>query len=467
MMKNIFIALLLVAYSVKAQDTIRVKMEPNNDYKWMMLYKVSGAKQQYIANTTLDNGEYKLVIPKGKEAGIYRLFYDLDNGGFLDFIYNNESVSITFNPKLPQETVKFEKSEDNKLYKSYLNAIYHQQGKLDSLQMAYFETTNKENLKEEYTSRLTNLRDIQAHFEKASVGKIAHDFIVATKKYNGNEPAETPDDYLKTIENHFFDYLDFDNKALLNSSVFVDKVIEYVFYINSSDDEKTDNELKKKAIAQAVAKIGDNDFVKSEVLSSLLYAYANQEKVEMVDYIKATYYDKLPTTYQDTKFLSSINDMLKVAVGRVAPEITWKEGKITKRLSALEGAEKYVVVFWSTTCSHCLKEIPEVYKFTKDLDDVKVIGVVLEEDEFGFNHHTEPMDKWINVLSINKENPSKKWEAKLPRSYNVYATPTYIVLDKDKKITAKPKQLGNLLNSLGADKETINEIYERLTKDKE
>lgn len=453
MIKNIFIALFLLTFSVKAQDTIRVKMEPNNDYKWMMLYKVSGAKQQYIANTTLKDGAYELVVPKEKKAGIYRLFYDMDNGGFLDFIYNKKPISVTFNPRLPQETAKFEKSEENKIYQSYINTIYDKQGKIDSLQLAYFDAKNKEEIKKTYAKELKSLNELQSYFEKESEGKIAHDFITVNRKYNSPEPVETADEFLKVIENHFFDYIDFDNKVLLNSSTFVDKVIEYVFYINSSDDKKIDNKLKKTSINQAITKIGENNFVKSEVLSSLLYAFANQENVEMVDYVKSTYYDLLPVEYKDTKFISKIDELLKVAIGRVAPEITWKEGKETKRLSQLDGADKYVVTFWSTTCSHCLREIPKFYEFSKDLENVKVIGVALEKDELGFNYHTKMMDKWINVLSINKKDPSKKWEAKFPRSYNVYATPTYFVLDKDKKIIAKPEQLEDLLKVLGA-KET-------------
>lgn len=124
-----------------------------------------------------------------------------------------------------------------------------------------------------------------------------------------------------------------------------------------------------------------------------------------------------------------------------------------------EGAEKYIVTFWSTSCSHCLKEIPELYNFTKELYSVKVIAVALEEDKFGFNHHTEMMDKWINVLGLNK------WENEIARSYEIHSTPSYFILDKDKKITEKPEQLVELLHSLGAEKEVLESIVEKLSKE--
>ena len=46
MIKKLVIALFLVSFSANAQDTLRVKMEPVEGYKWMMLYKINGAKQQ-------------------------------------------------------------------------------------------------------------------------------------------------------------------------------------------------------------------------------------------------------------------------------------------------------------------------------------------------------------------------------------------------------------------------------------
>lgn len=459
MIKKLFAALMLVTFMANAQDTISVKMEPNNDYKWMMLYKVNGAKQQYIANTNIENGEYKLEVSEIHGKGMYRLFYDLENGGFLDFLYNKEPISVTFNPSLPQETAKFENSEENKIYQSYLSAIYHQQAKVDSLQMAYFNAEEKSELKKNYKKRVKSLIELQNHFEKESEGKLAQDFIKATKKYNNPEPSETAVDYLKVIENHYFDYIDFNSEALLNSSTFVDKVIEYVFYINSSEDPKFDREIKQNSINQAIAKIGDNEFVKSEVLSSLLYAFAGQEAIEMVAFLKDKHYNLLSDEHKDAKFITNIDHMLRVAIGKTAPEITWKEGDKTMKLSDLNEDDKYIVTFWSTSCSHCLKEIPELYKFTKELDSVKVIAVALEDDKFGFDHHTEMMDEWINVLGLNK------WENEIARSYEIHATPSYFVLDKDKKITKKPEQLVDLLHSLGAKDELLNEISKTLNEE--
>ena len=442
MKKIVLVALLILSFTVKSQDTIRVKMTPNEGYKWLMLYKINGAKQQYISKATIENNEFKLPVSKGNATGMYRLYYDMENGGYFDFIYNQESISVSFNPNLPEQTAEFKKSEENKLLQSYFNSILKKQAKIDSVQIAYFDAVDKKPLQKMYLDGLKELNSMQKYFENKTEGKFANYIIKATKKYNNPKIVETVESYLKTLKTHFFDTIDFSNKVLLNSSIFVDKVIEYVFYINSSEDRKTEKKLRERSINDAMSIIGENNEVKAEILSSLIYAYAGQEELGAVDFLKNGYYNQLPEELKDAKFISNIDRMLSVALGRVAPEITWaKDGK-TKKLSEHEGVENYIITFWSTTCSHCLEEIPDLYKVTKDNENLKVIAVALEVDKFGFEYHTEKMDKWIHILGLNK------WKNEIAKRYEVNVTPSYFVLDKDKKIIAKPEELAELLELL-------------------
>ena len=170
-------------------------------------------------------------------------------------------------------------------------------------------------------------------------------------------------------------------------------------------------------------------------MSSLLYALAGQEDLVLVDHVKENYYNKLPEEFKSEKFLATVKDMLKTAIGSVAPNFSLKEDGETTDLLQLTEAENYIITFWSTTCSHCLKDIPELHEFTKDMENVKVIAIALEEDKFGFDHHTQALSSWINVLGLNK------WENEIARDYDVHSTPSYFILDKDKKIIAKPEDL--------------------------
>ncbi|AOW21312.1 hypothetical protein LPB138_11760 [Urechidicola croceus] len=420
---------------MNAQDTIRVKLDPDNGYKRLMMYKIIGAKQRYISFAEMDEGKFNLIVPKDSGKGIYRLFFDVNNNGYFDFIYNNEPVSMSFNPSSPEYSAQFEESDENKIYQSYLNSSELLQAKIDSVQIAYFTSKEKETLEKKYKERVQNLSDLQSYFEKESEGKMANSFVKANKKYNNLDLFATPQEYLEVLDSHFFDYVDFENKDLMNSSLLVDKVMEYVFYLNDSDDPDLHLKLRQESVNNAMAKIGGNNYIKSEILSSLLYAFAGQEELKMVNYIKEGYYNQLPDEFKDAKFISTINGMMKTATGNNAPEITWKDGNKTMKLSELDSANQYLITFWSTTCSHCLNDIPKLYEFTKDLEGVKVIAIALEEDKFGFEYHTQDLPNWINVLAMNK------WENEIAQSYDIHATPSYFILDKDKVIIAKPEDL--------------------------
>ena len=50
---------------------------------------------------------------------------------------------------------------------------------------------------------------------------------------------------------------------------------------------------------------------------------------------------------------------------------------------------------------------------------------------------------WLNC------SETKGWNGDVPQQYNVYATPTMFLLDKDKKIIARPETPNELLRLIG------------------
>ena len=96
--------------------------------------------------------------------------------------------------------------------------------------------------------------------------------------------------------------------------------------------------------------------------------------------------------------------------------------------------EYYVVVFWSSTCSHCLHEIPILESFVKTREKgfVKVVAVGLEDDDKTWPNTIKQFPDFIHVLGLGK------WDNKIGDDYDVTATPTYFILDKAKRIIDKP-----------------------------
>lgn len=442
MFKKIFILLLIFSSGIQAQYTIKGQMDPSLDYSWVALYQLQGAKQNYKANTGINKGEFTLTMPARSESGIYRLLYDLENKLFVDIIYNKENISLTFNPRFPNKKIKFNESEENILYQDYLEAISKPQHQLDSLQVAYFNTVDieeRDHISELYYHNHAQLLKTQQHFERISEGKLAKHFIKASARYNSAKPISEPTVYLEEMKIHFFDFLDLNNPALLNSTFINDKINDYIFYLNTSEDKTTQIELQRAAITNVLNRIRSNDSLAKDIEEGLLYTFAQQENIEMVNFL-INQYLQLPKDFQDVPFINEIKFQLKTAVGMLVPNISWTQNNTTKDLYDLDNANTYIVVFWSSTCSHCLKEMPVLYDYLKNNQQTQVIAVGLEDDDSktGWQEEITKYPKFINVYGENK------WENKHAIDYGVNATPTFFVLDAKKKVLAKPNDVDEL-----------------------
>jgi len=440
MFKKLILLILLFTSIINAQHTIKGTMQPEAKFKWIILYQLQGAKQTYIANADITNGSFSFTLPETATNGVYRLTYDVENQLFVDIIYNNEDVSFNFNPQYPKEQIQFLTSEENTIHQDYLNETTKSKNQLDSLQVAYFSSTEKDNIKTLYQQHYTDLKKTQQKFELASKDKLAYHFIKANTTYYPEKPIEKPQDYLNSIKTHFFDFIDFNDKILLNSTFISDKITDYIFYINRSEDVEINTKLQKDAIATVISKIGDNLNLARDVEEGLLYNFTQQQNIPLAKYILENFYQKLPASLQDIAFRKDIESQLKVVVGGKAPNLLWKENKLEKDLYSLTTSDYYVIVFWSSSCGHCLKEMPDLYKYLKDNTKTKVlaIGLETEKSKADWEDISANFKDFIHIYGANK------WKNKFAREYGVNSTPSFYILDAYKKIISKPYDVAAL-----------------------
>lgn len=129
-----------------------------------------------------------------------------------------------------------------------------------------------------------------------------------------------------------------------------------------------------------------------------------------------------------------VNVYERLAIGQKAPEISWTKDNKTYKLSELNSAENYIVVFWSSGCSHCLMEMPKLKTFvnSKEKGMLKVIAIGLEDERESWANESSFYPEFIHILGLDK------WDNEIGNLYDVSSTPTFFVLDKDKRIIAKP-----------------------------
>lgn len=449
MIKKILPLLLLISSFAYGQHMVKGTMSPKIKTDWLILYKLEGTKQVFVNNTTIKTdsviiggkkeavSRFEIQLPSSAKPGAYRATYRLEGPGFVDFFYNKENVSFIFNPEYPQQSINFSESSENIFYANYLNDITAAQQKLDSTQVAVLQDPSLD-LKEDYKQAYKIVDSIQNTYTELSKNKFVAPFIKASARSNPSEILTSVTAYLDNIKGTYFNKLDFSNKALVNSSFLTNRILDYIFYINYSEDLESQQILYKNAIETVLSKIKSESY-KRDIIEFLIEQFEAAKNLDIIDYLFESHYNNLTPTLQNAKFKEEKQALFAAEIGRIAPDFSWTENGKKFKLSTLNDAETYVLVFWSTSCSHCLREIPELYTYMNTKPNLKVIAFALEKDAFVWeNYQKNNLRGWHNVLGLNK------WQNETAQTYQVFSTPSYFVLDKNKKIIAKPNEINDV-----------------------
>jgi peroxiredoxin len=133
-----------------------------------------------------------------------------------------------------------------------------------------------------------------------------------------------------------------------------------------------------------------------------------------------------------------------IAEGSTAPDISfgeasyYPEGVTARKLSEVE-SDYTLVAFAAGWCSHCTEELPKIAAYYPTLKEknVEVILVSLDENASDFAKFAAPFP-FISTTDY------KKWEGQAATDYQVYATPSYFLLDKDLKIVKRLNSVEHL-----------------------
>lgn len=418
---------------VLAQHSVKGSFTPAKDFKFVILYKVTPTSSEYISNVSVNEaGDFEFQLDSTHNAGMYRLVYALpqEENNF-DIIYNaREDIEFNYNT---ETGIDFVNSIENKLITSYTTSMgvvsnsignFFRQESTDTLALHNIFVTQKQT---------------QQEFEKAAEGTIALNFIKANRPYIPEEFQDIKT-YVQNLRTHFFNAVDFDNEILQSSNFLIERTLNYVFGMASKGE--TEIEIYKTNIDDVVmAMASAKDTVKLTLLKIVWQQMADTNIEEVANYIADTYILDLATTLGDAALVEELNLYKNTSIGAIAPdfdfELELNGKKQTTKLSRYNEAERYLLVFWSSSCGHCLKAMPELYSYieSKDQKHIKAILVGLEDEPFKWRNETFNYPNFIHVLGLGK------WNNSIGKAYNVKATPFYYILDKDKKIIAKPYDL--------------------------
>jgi len=424
MKKLVFILFILPILGFS--QSVKGTFSPAKDFSYAFLYEATPEGANYVNRGKLDSlGNFEIPLDSSITAGIYKIVYAIppEENNF-DFIYDGkETVAFNFSN---DKGVEFTESEENKLWASYLKSMEMVNQTISS----YYAKGKKD--KKGFKSIFKVLKNRQLAYEESTKGKLVSSFIAANKPYIPSE-YEDLNTYSNNLKKQYLSQIDFSNYLLQSSSFIVDRVTAYVFDIV----KKPNNSIYKQHIDDVAAAISDKNLsIKASLIGILWQRFVAIENHELANYITEKYLLDLANKTDNKALAETITSYKNTSIGTKAPDfdilIKRKFGSEGTTLHKLEGTKNYLVIFWSSGCGHCLKELPKVKEIVANNPNLTVIAYGLEKDDIKWSEEIKNFPDFTHVIGLGK------WENPIVKTYGVAATPMYFLLSASKIIMAKP-----------------------------
>lgn len=424
-MKKICILLFLIPILGLSQINISGSFSPPEDYSYIFLYKSNPLSTDFVTRTEVDlEGNFNIELDSTSTPGLYKLVYAMppERYNLELFIDGEEDIEFSFDEERGLEIYK---SDENKMWISYNETL----AMINSTITNYFSKDGKD--QEAFQQIFKTLSDFQGAYEKNSEGMLIHKLIKSSKPYIPSD-FENVSTYLENLQNAYLDNIDFSNELIQSSELVKEKVMSYMF----SEDNQSDEDFKSK-ISHIGVKIEEIDpLLQLKALLPLWEYFTQTGNDSMANYLIDSKLMELAEDSGHQVLFEAFENFKNNAIGSKASDFPL--GIDNQSLYDLNESENYLLIFWSSSCGHCLDELPKVYELLKIQDSIKVIAFGVEEDAEMWNQEIKKYPKFLHVYG------SGKWDNETVKAYGINATPSYVILDSDKNIVAKPFDIAAL-----------------------
>ncbi|MDX2361758.1 MAG: DUF5106 domain-containing protein [Crocinitomicaceae bacterium] len=492
-MKVILSFILVLVTSISFGQKLKFKIENYDMDTTVNLVRYFGKGLYYADTAVIKNGVVEFDASKQK-AGILALF--LPGQNMLEFVYNNEDVTMEATYPDLMGTAVVKKSEENKIFHAYVQFISSERKKANGfLEQRKGHDEGSEmykTLTDQMNQTTENVEEYQAEIVKNHWDKLVARIV---KMSMDVEIPDAPTDVDGNIidsnfrflyfRNHFFDNIDLTDDRLIRTPIFHTKLAKY--FSKEMMFQHPDTVIRHAVELCDRLKKGSDAY--HYIVSWITSSY-EKSKIMGMDKVFVVMADRYYITKNEegdyNGFWVPIESMKKIeekvktnknlVLGAIPPNIILQDSTDAKWRDFYSLDSEYTILyFWDPNCGHCKKITPklqELYaqKFRDRNIEIFAIGkAVGEEFEKWKKFIRDNNLEFINVgvtdrlytAAMDKSNGQAKLKEMLQyttieslnyqQTYDIYTTPRVFILDKDKKIIAKSlsvSQLEDLLDRL-------------------
>lgn len=488
MYKQLFLAALLALGTVvHAQEKRRLQFTIQgtaNDTIFLANYY---GNKLYYADTTVASPKGVAVFdrPSGYKAGVYAVV--VPGPKYFEFIVNEPVVEMKSDTAALNDHLEVVRSEENKLFLGYVRYLADQRKEADAIK-AKMEGMEDPIGKAAANERLKKLDEEILKYQKSLVAghpsTLVANFVKMgitpenTDVYKADGTLDSAASYYN-YRAHFWDNTNLKDERNLRTPVFQNKFDEYIGKVIPQIPDTIN-----KYADDLIRRMDDGGDLFKFAVNAITYKYETSNLMGMdavFVHMAQTYYcpkDGKPnrvdwmTPEKLDKLCERARKEAPLVIGAQAKDIILPDTTESQWFSLYKMPEKYVLlVFWDPHCGHCKKVLPTIHEDWKTKLkplDVGVFAVANATDSILFTD----WKKFIVDNNLDWTNVGRTWhvfqEAKVaswkfipkyttieslnyPDTWDVYATPRFYLLDKDRKIIAKQldvDQMADLVKAL-------------------
>ena len=401
----------------------------------------------------------RFELPKGANVGMYRIIMGQTSYAKvmneapqqLDFIFNNEDIVLETDFKSPETNTKVIQSEENGIWfnfikkEKFIKQDLNEREKEVNYYWAKDDTDNAIKSATEY-----NQLQLEYDLFVTSTAKQYEGRFAAKLISNFREPLL--DGYLtesqrkELFQKDFFKALDFTDEALMNSQVYTDNVFNYLISYNDIGITSKQREQEYiKAVDIILTNTNKNEKVYEFVLKYLVHGFEVLQLENVIEYIAENYSGTTCQTDEYTTLERKLEEQ-KMRPGTSVADFTVNDlnGNPVTFSEVLKN--KNIILFWASWCPHCTQLLNQLKPWLKQSknSNIEIFAISLDTSEEAWKKKISELgiESWYNLSDF------QEWDSKVAIDYNVFATPTLFIIDKNLKIIGKAESFNELKNML-------------------